>query len=214
MAEEYCTLDHVDKISVSTRKHRDSLAVLRSLGLGMANLADFTRQCEIEAFEPQETLRVTEVYERSDPTLLLGCVFDWFALNLINYLRTVKLMDLMESSSWELEDIQTPAVQQHIKKQCVKYVQSVAPAVYKWRNKIAAHRAATDPRRNDNLSMLIHSTMPLVTWRGLYYGVIHSPLVMGDLEPPDLDSWELTRTFEDLAPRLWPEARLTSLPSS
>lgn len=179
----------------------------------MLNLAELTRQYEKEALERQKTLKMIELYERSDNTLFLGCVFDWFALNLVSYLRTVKLMDLVESNSWELKDIQIRAAQRTIKKQCLQYVQSVAPAIYKWRNKIAAHRAATDPHRTDNLTTLMYSTIPMVSWRDPHYGVLHSSLIMGDVEPPDLDPWQLTKTFEDLTPRFWPEVKLTPLPS-
>ena len=163
MAEEHCTLDYVDNIIVSVKKHNNNLNVLRSLCIGMLNLAEFTRRREMEILAREEIYHRRALYQVSEATLMLGCVFDWFALSLVSYLRTTKLLDLMESNSWELEDIQTPAVRRKITKQCLQYVQSVAPAVYQWRNKIAAHRAATDPHGDDNLTMLLYSTVPPVS---------------------------------------------------
>ena len=214
MTEERCTLDYVDNISVSARKHHNNLNILRSLRIGMMNLAEFTRQRELEALKRQKTYKMIALYETSPETLMLGCVFDWFALSLVSYFRTMKLMDLMESNSWELGDLRNTATRKKIKNQCSLYVQSVAPAIYKWRHKIAAHRAATDPRSDDNLTMLTYSTLPPVSWHTPYYGVLDFELVMSNGGPLDLDPWQLTRTFEDLAPRFWPEVKLTPLPNS
>ena len=193
MTEERCTLDYVDNISVNKRKHYNNLKVLRSLELGMLNLAGFTRERELEALERQKTYKMTGLYETSDDALLLGCAFDWFALSLVSYLRTVKLMDLMESYSWELGNLQSAAVRSKVKHQCQQYVQFVAPAVYKWRNKIAAHRAATDPHDNDNLTMLLYSTVPSVSWHTPYYGVLDFELVTSSGGPLDLDHGNLPR---------------------
>lgn len=214
MAEEYCTLDYVDNISVDVRKHHNNLNILRSLCIGIANLAEYTRQRELEALERQSVYKMTGLYEITDNTLMLGCVFDWFALSLVSYLRTVKLMDLMELNSWELEDLRNTVTRKEIKNQCSLYVQLVAPAIYKWRQKIAAHRAATDPRSNDNLTMLTYSTLPPVSWHTPYYGVLDFELVMSNGGPLDLDPWQLTKTFEDLTPRFWPDVKLTPLPYS
>ena len=214
MTEERRILDYVDNICVGARKHHNNLNVLRSLRIGMMNLAEFTRQKELEALERQKTYKMVALYETSPDALMLGCVFDWFALSLVSYLRTVKLMDLLESNAWDLRDIQTPVARRKIKKEGSLYVQSVAPAIYKWRHKIAAHRAATDPRSDDNLTMLTYSTLPPVSWHTPYYGVLDFELVMSTGGPLDLDPWQLTRTFEDLIPRFWPEVSLTPLLSS
>lgn len=212
MTEECRIVDYVDNISVNVRKHHNNLNILRSLCLGMLNVAEFTRQHELEAMERQKTHKPLGLYRVDDETLLLGCAFDWFALSLVSYLRTVKLMDLMELNSWEIEDLQKTTVRKKVSSQCQQYVQSVAPAVYKWRNKIAAHRAATDPRGSDSLTMLLYSTVPPVSWRLPYYGVLDFEIVRSNGDPLNLDPWQLTKTFEDLAPRFWPEVKLTPLP--
>ena len=211
MAEEYCTLDHIDNISVCVDNHINRINVLRSLLIGMYHLATFTRRRELDMLEKQDEDTVQGLFQVTDETLMLGCVFDWFSISLVSYLRMVKLIDLMELNSWELMDIQETGNKKQIKKHCLKYIETVAPAVYKWRNKIAAHRVATDPR-NDTLNLLNYSTMPTVDYTTPYYGVLNFRVFMSNGGDLGLDPWQLTKTFEDLAPRFWPEVKLTPLP--
>ena len=212
MSEDRVTLDHIANISVDADKHINSLNVLRSLRIGMFNLAEFTRKQEVLILEDQDTDTVTAVFKVTDETLFIGCLFDWFAVSLVSYLRLAKLIDLMELNQWGLEDLTRKDVPKEIKASCLEYIKSVAPGVYKWRNKIAAHRVATDPRTADSLTLLTYSTMPTVDYRTPYYGVLNLRMGMSNGGRLDLEQWSLTKTFEDLAPRLWPEVRLTPLP--
>ncbi len=232
MSEECVILDNVDYISARVDEHVNALNVLRSLHIGMFQLAQFTRAKELLMLEEPEGgfVKIRHQFRVNDETLFLGCAFDWFSISLVSYLRLVKLIELMESNHWEMSDLINKDVKDKIKKACPRYIRSVAPAVYKWRNKIAAHRAATDPTATENLTMITYSTMPAVSYSTPYYGVMNFKLFMGGgiranleegtfrLTRPvedqlDLEQWSLTRTFEDLAPRLWPEVKLSPLPS-
>ena len=212
MSKEHTTLDYVDDIRVDADRHLNSFNVLRSLLIGMFNLAEFTRKREVTLVEAQEENTIRQVIQVNDETLMLGCVFDWFSISLVSYLRLVKLIDLMEVNKWEIAQLRDKSVRDEVKRACPMYISSVAPAVYKWRQKIAAHRAATDPRKADNLTTLTYSTMPTVSYSTPYYGVMNFRLIMGGGGPLDLEQWSLTKTFEDLAPRFWPGVRLTPLP--
>ena len=176
----------------------------------MAHLAMFTRQREIAALEEHGVDRVSFVFHPTDETLLLGCVFDWFSISLVSYLRVVKLIHLMELNQWNISDLRRNPVKEELGAGCVAYVKSVAPEVYQWRNKIAAHRAATDPR-SDNLTTLTYSTLPTVTYQSPYYGVGYMRLGMKGGGTLDITPWSLTERHEALAPRYWPHRELPKL---
>ena len=75
---------------VSRDVHHNSLNVLRSLDIGMFHLATFTRQREVAALEIHGAGKVVHLFQITDETLLLGCVFDWFSISLVNYLPSCK----------------------------------------------------------------------------------------------------------------------------
>ena len=210
MSGESMILDHVEDIVVSSDAHHNNLNVLRSLDIGMFHLATFTRQREVAAMEIHGAGKVVHLFQITDETLLLGCVFDWFSITLVNYLRIVKLMDVMETNDWGIERLQDKQVQKELKSACLTYVRDVAPEVYQWRNKIAAHRAAVDPQ-DDNLTTLTFSTMPSVTYQSPFYGVGYLKLFMSGGGELDIDAWALTEKYEALAPRYWPERQLPTL---
>ena len=106
--------------------------------------------------------------------------------------------------AWTFNYPQTPF------KTCSAYIKRIAPDVLKWRNKIAAHRAATDPR-SDSLSMLMYSTMPTVTYESPYYRIGGLTITMGDGIVSDFQAWSLTERYEELVPRYWPGRELTKL---
>ena len=66
-------------------------------------------------------------------------------------------MQLMEANGWGLDDLKLKPAQRELHKACGVYIKKIAPDVLEWRNKIAAHRAATDPRA-DSLALLTYST--------------------------------------------------------
>ena len=101
----------------------------------------FARRREITALEAHGTDKVRLVFQITDETLLLGGVFDWFAISLVSYLRVIKLMHLMEFNEWGVSDLRDRQVKKKLNAACVAYVKRVAPEVYQWRNKIAAHKS-------------------------------------------------------------------------
>ena len=54
--------------------------------------------------------------------------------------------------------------------------------------------------------------MPTVDYTTPYYGVLNFRVFMSNGGDLGLDSWQLTKMFEDLAPRFWPEMKLAPLP--
>ncbi len=204
-------IDHIENVSVSTETHHNNLSVLSSLDVGMFHLAEFTRKREIEALARFGKDKVTFFTDfGSSVELLLGCIFDWFSISLVSYMRTIQLMHVMEANGWGLDDLKLKPAQRELRNACDVYIKRIAPDVLEWRNKIAAHRAATDPR-SDSLALLTYSTFPTVGYESPYYVVGHLRLNLGDGSSAALPQWSLTQKHEELASRYWPNRKLTEL---
>ena len=211
MANELITIDYIDDIRVNAEVHFNQFNVLQSLYIGMAHLAEFTRRREVEALEEYGKSQIVGRIEKTDLTLLLSSVFDWFAVSLVSYMRTVKLMEVMDDKGWELSDLQTKGNQKILGNAYDAYMESVAPDILEWRNKIAAHRMATEPR-NDSLSNIFFSTIPSIGYESPYYRVGMFQVIQGRDSPrSNLPKWALTERFEQLAPRFWPEMHISEL---
>lgn len=140
------------------------------------------------------------------------CTFNWFSITLTSYLRLIALVDLVNRNKWSLADLVHN--EREISATCRKYVEDVVPAVAKWRNKVAAHPAATDPvglkdRRGaaDRMGTLLQSFSCPVSRTAGYFEV-GRVLWRIDNELADLLPWSVTWTYERLTARFWPEASI------
>jgi hypothetical protein len=141
---------------------------------------------------------------------ILSCFFAWFAVSLVNYLRLVALIKLLEDKEWRPEDLRNKANHASIKSHCTAYVRRVIPSIYRWRNKVAAHFAITDPFHDDSLGTLEVSLFEPITYNRPYFKV-GTFSWRGGTDASERDPWALTETFETLAPRLWPDKKLEPL---
>ena len=210
MPDDKLTVDHIDNIAVTRDTHHNNLNVLHSLHIGMFHLAQFARHREMEALEKygRDKIRFESDFG-SYLELLLGCVFDWFAISLVSYMRTIQLMRVMEANNWGLEDLRSKSAKEKLRNARNVYINKIAPDVLQWRNKIAAHRAATDPR-SDSLALLTYSTFPTVSYHSPYY-VVGGLTFSTDGSTSTFKEWSLTKKYEQLAPRYWPDQQLPEL---
>ena len=180
---------------------------------GLKDLADRMRveeQAFIDGTEGPSDGRVTDLdFAYFYPVTY--CIFNWFAVSLTSYLRLVALVDIVQQRQWGLHDL----VDNHdtVEKFCAAYVEGVVPAVYRWRNKVAAHPAATAPwsatkkRPADSLGTLLQSfSCPVARTAG--YFEVAGDVWSIDGEVADLLPWSVTATYEHLTPRFWPEASI------
>ena len=140
------------------------------------------------------------------------CAFNWFAITLTSYLRLIALVDLVNRNDWSITDL--VANEKVIAKSCREYVDGVAPAVSKWRNKVAAHPAATAPigegdRRGaaDRMGTLLQSFSCPVSRTAGYFEVGRVRWSIGG-ELAELLPWSVTATYERLTSRFWPDASI------
>ena len=209
MNQSPIVLDHLTKITLDPSDPPfNNYQAFQANYVGLKILADAIRELERQYLtkDPHAEHVVLDMGMIPVPPLV-PCSFNWFATTLVNYLRLVALVDLMNKNAWKSVALSAPENRQLIKTHCTDFVKSAAPDVYRWRNKVAAHFAATDPFHDDNLGTLEQSIMNPVTYRYPHYYVgMLKWNTQG--QSSDLPTWALTKTYEDLGPRFWPEMTL------
>ena len=127
------------------------------------------------------------------PRRLISCAFRWYSVTVCDYVRIV---------GWLANGGDT--------KKASEYLDSVIPEVRKWRNKMGAHSAFTDPKGDDSPANLFVSSIP---WD---IGFVDDAFVAGSItvslgsedggstSRQDME-WSLTCTHRKLACRYgWP----------
>lgn len=201
------TLDYVNDIVLfpefSTIKNCHAL---NSLKIGLLSLATTVRQEEVKNFTSSVGFAVN--FDGRDN--IIACYFHWFAISLVNYVRLVGFIDVMQKNRWTVESLQDKTVKNCVKTHCRDYIRSITEVqnVLIWRNKVAAHFAAIDPWEQDNISTLQDSIQHPITYsRPYYYAHLH---VFGlGASESEIPEWSLTETFESLASRYWIDFRLS-----
>lgn len=203
-------LDRVEgmEIDISTMPIRN-LHALEYLPQGMYLLGRSVREQEIEVWKNTGGHLLFDAFPASSFALMN--YFAWFSVSLMSYLRLARVLVLMQSNSWSTADIRKPKNRELARAEANAYIQRVAPPVYAWRNKVAAHPALVDPFPSDSLGTLEMSIMAPVSYDPPYYHAAAFLWGTGG-EQAQLPKWSLTKTFEDLAPRLWPPFTLEPIP--
>lgn len=216
------TIDSTRSIAVDDSTCFNELRTLRYLRAGMIRLVNVVdrREAECRLSFPKGTHVWNfgiDVDDRSDHLDELACFFHWFGVSLCNYARLVGFLSALHSPGSQLTkaDLRSDSGKKAIKKAVDEYVNNVPElqAVLKWRNKVGAHLAITDPRKDDNLATLDMSVMFPVCFSGERYHVGQLTLtVMRGNNPPEkseIPSWSITEVFESLMPRFWPNVKRT-----
>jgi len=168
------------------------------------------RELEVKYIQGDQFAKHVEVHimdPRREP--IIPCSFNWFSVQLSSFLRLIALHRLATENKWSLRDL--PHNTEAIKRECASFVREAAPEVYEWRNKVGAHFAPTDPR-DETLATLSQSIYSAIQYQYPYYWTAFAtPLVDG--VGGKLPRWALTKTFEELGARFWPDLKLSPLPS-
>ena len=212
MANQSIVLDLEKNIVLDpARPPFKNFQVLKQTLAGLKLLADYVRDLELNVIAQDPYAKGTFRAFSNDFPPALGSVFNWYSISLTNYLRLIALVDLMQKKNWHENDIGDPANQEDISKHCRLYASGAAPAVYRWRNKVAAHFAATFPCDSDTLATLKLTVMDPITYKYPYFYVGSFQLHSQGTDS-DLPEWSLTKNFEDLAYRFWADQKLKPLP--
>jgi hypothetical protein len=141
---------------------------------------------------------------------LLPCYFHWFGTSVCNYARLVGFIVSREQGIITDADLQLEPSRAKIKDACNEYTRNLVELqeVLKWRNKVAAHFALTDPRNDDNIATLEASIVYPIGFDNDRFRTGTMIFSRGDATTSytsEIPRWGLTEVFESLAPRLWPD---------
>jgi len=189
-------LDHLDQIVLPAEeeeRHFDARMALARLGEGLFWLyravGQLERQAQARAAPEDVRIALAGGLLDRQPLGFLSCAFQWYAVSACNY---AQLVGWLSSGNPEAAK---------------QYMNRVLPRLSQYRNKVAAHFALTDPRR-DNEADLASSVMTQVVYaHGRLCAAALLPVVKdGDreIEASRDFSWSLTLAHERLVPRWWP----------
>ena len=188
-------IDHVDKFELSdeeVKRYHNVLNLLKTLATGLEYLSNQVSKFEDEIRDGQPT-RVfggggNHPMFRGIPMDLIYCAFKWYSVTACDYVRTIGWLTHGEN-----------------KEKARDYLIRVIPEVRNWRNKVGAHLALTDPRRDDTPAdlFIISSTWEI----GFHDGFVAGPLIatLGSTDGGSTSrqdrKWSLTDTHKQLASR-------------
>ena len=140
----------------------------------------------------------------SPDDFLIANMFHWFSVSLCNHLRCVRLAALIEEHNYDASDLSNQDNFDYINTECSSFVKSTIPAVMLWRHKIGAHVAATAPKKQDNQTTIKESLFtPVNLTSGRYFTKVGS--YESDGLSGSIPSWSITKVYEELTERFWPE---------
>jgi hypothetical protein len=207
-------IDKVLGIEVLQGNYFNEISTLLNLKYGLALLYNTVRPMELKIIE--ENKGSDWQFFGNHPTVprefssLLPCLFHWFGTSVCNYARLTGYIVRKHEGIITDDSEVNNASKRQVKEACDSYLKSVneISEVLKWRNKIGAHFALTDPRSDDNIATLEASIIYPVGFSGGRYRTSNFSYarIEGDTSiVAEIPNWSLTETFEILCERFWPD---------
>lgn len=200
-------IDSIKGIEVEKTIYEDQLQLLLHYRAGMESL--YMTCKEQESKFQSNGPGVFTLYNASIPKefyWLLPSYFQWFSVSACNYARLVGFLDGVSTGVFPLNRLTYSKNEKElVKNHCKSYMDSIdeLKAVKQWRNKVAAHPALVDPSSENDLTrdastFISHS---IEDGRLISKTFVSREMRDGELVTDDLQSWSITKVFEDLAPR-------------
>jgi len=145
--------------------------------------------------------------------------FNWFSISIINYVRLVGFIDIVNQKQFAREDIVKKENHRLIKKHCKNYIEKVIPEIYLYRNKLSAHHSLTDPLVNDNIATLESSVINTIVYNRPYLetaGLKWNSKLSSDKKQvtTEIKPWKLTKVYDELTTRYWNDIKIPKLEES
>lgn len=201
------TLDYIKPIRLNpVNRLRIPSAPLHYLPYGLGELAKEVRTHERRLCEKHGAeLQIITTFGSHPLEREIACLFHWFSVSAVNYVRSVAFMAYMNESDFAINALSRAEVQREVKLQCNAYLLEVIPEIKTWRDKVSAHFCATDPRSDDTLPSLAQSLHNTISFNHGRFETDTFRIVING-EESTLPKWSLTRVYEEeLVPRFWPE---------
>ena len=192
-------IDHISGFELTEEERKNYFAerrVLRSLKEGLEFIYRRVRTIEEEipgAYRLKSFSIGNNPEFRDVPYDFLWCLFRWYSVTAVDYVRMVGWLAKKESS-----------------KKAEKYLDCIIPEIHTYRNKVGAHAAFTQPLHKDKSTDLMAARMipewgfPYIDGRFIAGGFILPPAGQ-ESKPSTAMAWSLTKTHEQLAKRYWPD---------
>lgn len=137
-------------------------------------------------------------------TSIITNSFDWFSINLVNYVRLIALIDKCNKKKWNVTDLVSN--KDEIKKYSNNYIKRIIPEISLYRRKVSGHPALCDPM-NENIALLEYTVMLRISWKKQRFYTGSFDWCKGDIKS-GLKEWSLTEKFEKLKERFWPDMNM------
>jgi len=190
-------LDHIEGLKLTddeVDQHFNARMALARLGEGLFSLYRQIGALEVrtraEATRKNVTLVITGGILEDKPIGLLSCAFQWYAVSACNYAQLIGWLATRNADSAR------------------EYMKRVRPRLANYRNKVAAHFALTDPRRDNEADLAASVMTHIVYTHGRLCAAALTPIVKSDGQEITVSrnlSWSLTLAHERLVPRYWPD---------
>jgi hypothetical protein len=196
-------LDTVEPIELTdAEEHFDARMALARLSEGLfwvyRTVSEVERQTRLQASKDNTEVDVVGGVLENKPLGLLSCAFQWYAVSACNYAQLVGFL-----ATGKPDDAKA-------------YMRRVLPRISLYRNKVAAHFAMADPRRDNEADLAASVMTHIVYARGRLCAAALTPVVKGATTEVVVSrdySWSLTLAHERLTPRYWPNGPTKSFQS-
>lgn len=203
-------IDSLSGIEVDKTKYEDQLRMLLHYRAGMESIYQVCKKQEAKM--PNQGAGVLLLYSADIPKdfyWLLPSYFQWFSMSACNYARLVGFLQGVSAGTFPLNRLTyTKSEKDSVKNHCKLYMDSITElkAVKQWRNKVAGHPALVDPSSENDLTRDASTFISHAVEEGRFLSktFVSREMRDGQLVTDDLQSWSVTKVFEDLAPRFWP----------
>jgi hypothetical protein len=198
-------LDYKENLALSdeaTKQNEYAIEALARLADGLFWINEDVRRIEkyttTRAIKKDVQIASAGGILENTPLGRLSCQFQWYAVSAYNYAQLVGWLiygDTLQAKS---------------------YVNRAMPNIVKYRNKVAAHFAITDPRKDDNVATLSASVMTYIVYaKGRFYAGSVSPQTIEgkEIEQSNISAWSLTIAHQQLSERFWMKGRTKSFPA-
>ena len=222
-------LDYVKNLKISTdeaEKRANEIRSLEYLSTGLHFLSNQVQRLEIRVVERLPPDRKVFLYGKASAFEgisldLVACMFHWYSVTSCNYVRLVGWLAHENESDEKVR-----------KNKGKDYLSEILPRVQTWRNKVGAHFALIDPRKEPDADLASSVLFPINFSNDTFHaGAIRmlGPVKRGDrpitdgstfaswrkrllsrpvdnTAPEQVDwDWSLTEVHRQLTARYWPE---------
>jgi hypothetical protein len=197
-------LDYEDYITINQNNPPiQNLQQYHDLKEGMFYLAQIVRSYEIKN-KKEGCIFSLSVYDEFPASF-----FHWFANSAYNFLRLIATLKLMTINNWTVSDLNQKENIKLINKSSEKFVREIIPEIYVYRNKVSGHFAITTPHEKDSIATLESTVMLGYTFQKPYYFAVLQ--WSNENTITKIPSWSLTKEFEKLSKRFFPELKISEI---